>query len=70
MKKIIIVALIVFALFRIGENNKNESAPSKTDGANYAENRKEKMEYFIERTYDGLAVCVSFCRELASDIMS
>ena len=70
MKKIIIAALIAFALFNIGRSNENETAPSRTDGADHAENRKEKMEYFIEKTYDGLAVCVSFCRELASDILS
>ena len=70
MKKIIIIALIAFALFQVGKRSESESAPSKIDGADQEVSKKEKMEYFLEETYDGLAVCVSKCKEFISDVLS
>ena len=70
MKKLIIIALVAFALFKIGEKNENASTPSDYNDANALSGRNEKIEYFFDEAYDGLAVCVSKCRELVSSVLS
>lgn len=70
MKKLIIIALIVFALFKIGEKNENASTPSDYNDVDASSNEVNKIEYFFSEAYDGLTVCAAKCREIASSVLS
>lgn len=68
MKKLIILALIIFALNHIGKQN----APSytETDDEGAKAQIKESAEIFFGQTYDGLVVCLSECKEFISDMIN
>ena len=66
MKKLVLLALILFALYQIG-TKKAPPLPEGSDGAKMEID--ESISDFFGTAYDGLAICVSKCGDIVTEIL-